>query len=462
MKHLFVRNRLFFKIFLWFWLSFLAVNAVFIFVTFLTQPEMYPARMRNILIKAEATAAVSLFERNGDKGVTEYFNQLGDQTGVGPFLFDLSGNEVTGKPAPPEAIAAFHLAKTADDVQAVPDGTRLYSAYRVANRSGQDLVFVGETSRFPDVPLFTASLWYRLGRFSLTALAAGLICLWLSRYLTAPITKISRAARRVADGDLTTRVGPEFEKRRDELSEMSLDFDRMAEKIEGLMQSQQRLLSDISHELRSPLARLNIALDLARNSNDVERRDALNIIERESGRLNEQIKQLLTLSAIENSPSEAKVDRLDLGQLIQEIATEADFEASSRNRRVVIIKNQVCTVLCHARTLRSATENVVRNAVNYTAENTAVEIALSCETSANGRIVKIVVRDHGPGLPEDELGRIFTPFYRVAAGRERKSGGVGLGLAIAESGVRFHAGTIKAENAEDGGLAVIIELFFPG
>jgi len=459
MNFFFSRRSLFLKIFLWFWLSFLAVNAVFIVVSLATDAELIPARSRTLAVKTEALAAAALFEQSSAKTVADYFQKTEAQTGIRGFLFDSFGVEVTGRNAPEAARQAFDTAQTADEIQFVSRETKIYSAVRVASANGRSVVFVGESPRFPDFSIFNVSPQTRIWRITLTIGISGLICLWLASYLTAPIIKISRAARNFADGDLTARVGSEFEKRQDELADLSGDFDRMAEKIENLMRSQTRLLSDISHELRSPLARLNIALELAREGDDaVERTEAHDIIEREAVRLNNLIGQLLTLTKLENAGENKVFAPVNLTEIVREAAADADFEARRHQRGVSLLEVQECFVNGDVSLLRSAIENVLRNAIRYTAEQTTVEIGLRCEKIADGKQAAITIRDFGAGVPEAELDKIFQPFYRVAAARERETGGTGLGLAIASRAVQLHHGTISAENAGGKGLEVLIRL----
>ena len=261
--------------------------------------------------------------------------------------------------------------------------------------------------------------------------------------------------------------------RRDELASLAADFDEMAEKIQLLLDSQRRLLGDISHELRSPLARLNVALELARQRSGETAQSALERIQREAETLNEMIGQLLALTRLESGAEEISKTEFDLSLLLREIVKDADFEARARNRSVKLGSAMTAIVNGVPSLLRRAIENVVRNAVHHTAENTQVEIELlesaaqtghgvASESTAtwNGAndAVSIVVRDHGPGVPTQALSEIFRPFYRVDEARDREAGGVGLGLAIAERAVRLHAGTIKASNAPDGGLLVTITL----
>jgi two-component system sensor histidine kinase CpxA len=297
-------------------------------------------------------------------------------------------------------------------------------------------------------------------------LAAGIVAYGLALYLTAPTVKLRQATRQLASGDLSTRVGAKMGRRRDELADLGRDFDGMAERIEALMLTERRLLGDISHELRSPLARLQVALDLAFQTADAETRGFLERIERESGRLNTLIGQLLILTRLETAGTDAPRKRVDLTQLVNEIASDADFEATGAGRAVRVVSAQACWTTGNAELLRSAIENVVRNGVRYTREGTTVEITLQCEPqkpAANSeKAVQaqsvISVRDHGPGVPPEALQHLFRPFYRVADARDRQSGGVGLGLSITARAVRFHHGEVAARNIPEGGLLVEIRL----
>jgi signal transduction histidine kinase len=265
----------------------------------------------------------------------------------------------------------------------------------------------------------------------------------------------------VAGGDLSARVGPLLGGRRDELADMGRDFDAMAARIEALVSAQTRLLRDISHELRSPLARLSVALDLARKRAGPEAANHLARIERESARLNEMIGQLLTLSRWEAGAGGSRRQAIDLAALVREVAEDADFEARGQNRAVELVACEGCATAGTPALLRSAVENVVRNAVRHTPESTAVRISLRCardgEGGDTGRAV-LTVRDEGAGVPAEALAEIFRPFYRVDDARDRESGGTGLGLAITERAVHLHGGTVTAENVAGGGFVVEIRL----
>jgi two-component system sensor histidine kinase CpxA len=263
----------------------------------------------------------------------------------------------------------------------------------------------------------------------------------------------------LADGNLSSRIGSDSIRRKDELGDLERDFDRMAERIESQMSSQQRLIHSISHELRSPLARLNVALGLARKQADAAVNGSLDRIKREAGRLNELIGSLLTLARWESGAQPMNCDTVELDALVREVAADADFEAQSRNRAVRVLTLQPCSITGVRDLLRSAIENVMRNAVKYTRKDSEVEVTLEHAHGLGQEIAVIRVRDHGDGVPESALENIFRPFYRVADSRERSSGGAGLGLSIAAKAVSLHGGQVKAENSPTGGL--MVELRFP-
>lgn len=294
-------------------------------------------------------------------------------------------------------------------------------------------------------------------RLFVVFLVAGLVSFLLARFLTRPLRHLRRAAQRMADGDLSVRVARELGSGGEEVSALGRDFDRMAERIAGLLEAQQRLLRDVSHELRSPLARLHVALELARSRAGGAAAAPLDRIEREAERLGELIGHILTLSRLDGSTALPR-EPLDLGALVADVVADADYEGRSEGRRVELVATQPCQVTGHAEVLRWAIDNVLRNAVRFTAEGTAVEVQVTREAPAGRPVAVVRVRDHGPGVPEAELASIFKPFYRIGTDRDRKSGGTGVGLAITERGVRLHGGAVTAANAEGGGLVVTIEL----
>jgi two-component system sensor histidine kinase CpxA len=287
----------------------------------------------------------------------------------------------------------------------------------------------------------------------------GIFCFWLARYLTTPLLKLRTTTNELAEGNLGARVADRQTKRRDEVGQLGRDFNGMAERLESMVKAQHRLLGDISHELRSPLARLGVALGLARQRSGVEANGALDRIERESDNLNEMISQLLELTRLESGTDVRKRTTIDLASLVRDVAEDADYEARGVNRSVQVVWTERCTINGVEDLLRSAVENVVRNAVRFTPEGTAVEVGLQRQNGGGGNFAVISVRDRGNGVPEESLEKIFRPFYRAEDARDRQSGGgTGLGLAITERAVRMHGGTVKAANAKDGGLAVEMRL----
>ena len=318
---------------------------------------------------------------------------------------------------------------------------------RVASEDGKKYIFVTAFDRNL-LPFIGVSNRTRAIRFLATVLTGGLVCYGLAKYLTSPLARLRVATQQFADGKLSTRVGPAIGKRRDEAADLARDFDVMAERIELLVNSQKRLLGDISHELRSPLARLTVALELARRRSGPEANEYLKRIDQESERLNELIGELLSLARMESESGVLNPESIDMAEFIRGIADDVDFEAQASNRSVNLIGSPTCRVNGSAELLRRAVENVARNALHHTPEGSSVDIAVTCKNGS----VTVGVRDFGTGVPEGDLKNIFKPFYRVADARERATGGVGLGLAIAQRAV------ISARNLNPG---LMVEIRLP-
>ena len=270
----------------------------------------------------------------------------------------------------------------------------------------------------------------------------------LAMHLTSPLRRLQKAVERFGRGDFAARVKSG---RRDELGQLARTFDQMAERIQTLLAAERRLLLDISHELRSPLARLAVAVELARSGED--REAALNRIQKEADRLNSLVGELLQVTRAEGDPSSLRSEPVPLNELLVDLVGDSSLEAQARNARVELNAGRKATVRGDAELLRRAVENVVRNAIRHAPPETAVELSLE---TADGS-ARIRVRDYGPGVPEEHLPRIFDPFYRVDTDRNRASGGAGLGLAIARRAVELHKGRIQARNAHPG-LLVEIEV----
>ncbi len=296
-------------------------------------------------------------------------------------------------------------------------------------------------------------------RILCTLFISGCLCYLLARYLTSPIVKLRDAARLFVQGDLSARAAGGKVRWKDEISSMNEDFNVMAVRLESLITQQQRLIRDISHELRSPLARLTIATELVRRQDSAVSASTIDRIEKETAELNTMIGQVLDLSRFESTAGYPEMASLDIVDLLEEIIDDANFEAGSRNCSVHFLNGcESCLVRANEEWLRRGIENVVRNAVRYTRERSAVEVSLEKISGAEGNCVRISVRDNGDGVPESDLPNIFRPFYRVSSSRDRKSGGTGLGLAITERAVALHKGIVAAENAPGGGLVITIQI----
>ncbi len=280
---------------------------------------------------------------------------------------------------------------------------------------------------------------------------SGLVCLALAALLTRPVRRLRRAAQALAAGDLTVRVGG---RGHDEVAALGRDFDTMAARVRDLLEAQRRLLQDVSHELRSPLARLRVALELAQRKLDPVA--ALARIAQEADRLESLVGSVLTLARLEEGRTHRQRQAVSLTELLQTIAEDALFEAETKGKGVTLAIHQSVTVQGDPALLRAAVENVVRNGVRHTAMGTSVEMTLAADSATGMALLE--VRDYGPGVPEEELARLFQPFMRVGEARDRSSGGYGLGLAISARAVEAHGGAIAASNADGGGLRVMLRL----
>jgi two-component system sensor histidine kinase CpxA len=258
---------------------------------------------------------------------------------------------------------------------------------------------------------------------------------------------MQKTIERFGHGDFSARVNS---RRADELGQLGRAVDQMAERIESLLKSQRRLLQDISHELRSPLARLGVAVELARGGGNPEA--AFDRIEREADRLNMLVGELLQVTRAEGDPAGLATEPVRLDELVRVIVDDAHIEAE---RHKIDLDLHVCEAEMEGNPelLRRAIENIVRNAIRYSPEGGRVEV----ELKRAGSTYRIAVRDFGSGVPEEALVHIFDPFYRVEKDRGRTSGGVGLGLAIARRAVELHRGSMRASNRRPG-LLVEIDL----
>ncbi len=446
---------LFLRIFISFWiaLALFVVIAILVTITMRPRSSTWEALRTTVL-----NDSVSAYEEGGQQGLRDYLEDLDHAQHVRAFLFDEHGNELSGRGAPDWAmrVAAggpriphdgfiFPAPPMQRDSRASSDGKHRYTV--VLGLPPGPRVFFGP--RGLPVPGLIIAI-----------ISSGIVCYLLSWYMTKPIVRLRTVTRQLAAGDLGARTGARATTRSDEVTGLMHDFDAMAERIETLLKAQSRLLNDISHELRSPLARLNVALGLARQRAGVESADMLDRIELEASRLNELIGRILTLARLEDGEQIVSQTPVALDEIVLSVTEDAEFEAQARHCHVLTsIPEGDWKVRGNASLLHSAVENVVRNAIRYTQEGTSVDVELTREVKTGLSEAVLRVSDSGPGVPPEALAKLFEPFYRLDDARERLTGGVGLGLAITERAVRFHGGRVKASNRQGGGL--ILEIHLP-
>src|SRR5690348_11944063 len=406
---------LFLRIFLSFWMA----QALFVVAAILVTVAFRPRNSTFEALRATAlNEAVNAYEEGGQSQLRKYFDNLDATQHVRGFLFNEQGIELSGRQVPDWAmrVAAggsrsphdgflFPAPPVQRDSRASSDGKHRYTV--VLGLPPGPRVFIGPRG----VPITGLIIG---------VITSGLVCYLLSWYLTKPIVRLRMATRQLAAGDLSARTGAPSAARRDEVAGLMRDFDAMAERIETLLKAQSRLLNDISHELRSPLARLNVALGLARQRAGVESVDMLDRIELEASRLNELIGRILTLARLEDGEQRVPQTPVPLGELVANVAEDAEFEAQARRCHVrTTIPDGEWIVRGNASLLHSAVENVVRNAIRYTHEGSSVEVELTREERSGKREAVLRVSDAGPGVPVDALEKLFEPFYRLDEARGR-------------------------------------------
>jgi len=301
----------------------------------------------------------------------------------------------------------------------------------------------------PFSPPFSWSV--RFGLLGLALVISGLVSYWLARTIASPVRRLQDAAHTLSAGNLDARAGPAVAARRDEIGVLGREFDSMAERLSALIAARQRLLRDTSHELRSPLARMEMAIGLARQD-AASTPEQLDRIEREAERLDRLIGHILDYARLERDPATFTFEEVDLPELIRQIVHDAEFESQSPPGRLRFTCDDGFTLHGDAQVLHAAIDNVVRNALIYGDVDLPIEVGLTVDAEQ----IHITIRDHGPGVRESDLTRIFEPFYRAGSldSKHISTEGTGVGLAITQRAVALHGGGVVARNADDGGLIV--------
>jgi two-component system sensor histidine kinase CpxA len=454
-----VMRGLFWRIFAAFWLATVVVVLAFAWITtsnFETEkiPGLDVTRLQAAMDDLLARTSREL-RHDGEADTRTWLRAAAGFGSVRVYVFKPDGGELLGREAADKvreaAAAAFAQAATGDE-------RATYSANRVRARA----VRTREGALYAAVAALEGNFlsrllskrprtfWTNIGVAMIVSAAFSLLLAW---YVAAPLQRIRDSTRRFAEGDLDARVGRLRFGRSAEVAALAAEFDAMAERIKALVESHRRLVRDVSHELRSPLARQRVALELARGGDASQIGASLDRIECESDRLEAMLSQALELSRLETATGAAH-DNVALDALLEDVITNADYEGAPRGRKVVLAECERLLLTGSHAALYSAFENVIRNALAYTADGTTVSVRLA----RSGEEAQVSVRDHGPGVPQAELGRIFEPFYRTDSARTRSSGGTGLGLAIARRAIERHGGRIAARNLPEGGLEVVIRL----
>ena len=444
------RHSLFWRIFLWFWLTMLAMLTTLLVVFAITvDPSDYLSERRALFRELEIAARkMESLSRSSVHLPIPIF------PGSGYYLFDTQGNVLGSASISQDLISAYEKTRERSD----PTITFRRGVLVVGPKR---LVLNGGTYELYMTKEMQTLVHWRLKQvlsrqWHLVIIALGVsffLCMVLARYLVVPIRRLQKASRMLAKGDLSARSGMDATLRRDELGELARDFDYMAEQVGTLLHSKERLLRDVSHELRSPLTRLTISLALARRKTP-EAITEHDRIEREIQRLDQLIGQIIHFSRIQNGTDKTSLVEVPLDSMVEQLVEDGDFEAQARSRAVVTKSTEEICLMAVPELLGSAIENIIRNAIRFTPEGSEVEVWLNKEAK---RFAVVRIRDYGPGVPAEALEELFEPFFRVDDTRGKENDGTGLGMAIASAAVKLHQGIISARNAEPG-LEVTIRI----
>ncbi|HLH06198.1 MAG TPA: ATP-binding protein [Terriglobales bacterium] len=445
-----MHRRLFWKIFLSFWIT------QIIFISYLGYKAHILSKNPGPLWLATAEKTMPLvaqevlerYEIGGQTALRAEMDQQSVPDRLQFWFYDSRGNELSGCAQTPEVSKWLpHLGPASGVQQYHEDDFSLLSTEVPGTNGPYRLVAEYHLQYLLRGPGLLRLVYISAGMSCVT-------CLLLALYLTRPIIGLRRATHALAEGDLNARAGAKLGGRKDEIADLVRDFDRMAERIRDLVYSQRRLLGNVSHELRSPLARMRVALALARRAEEPSQSGPLDRMESEIARLDSMIGRILTLARLESGELHPKMEEFSLNQLISKIVADAEYEAARAGHAIEYRADREIFVRGNKDLLASAIENVVRNAVYYTRGSQPISVSLTEDIDH----AILSVRDHGPGVPPASLPLLFRPFYRVDDSRVSSTGGTGLGLAIAERAVSLHGGSISATNQESGGLSVQIRI----
>jgi two-component system sensor histidine kinase CpxA len=440
--------RIFTRIFLSFWLSTVLAIAVSIGTVMF--------RGSDIALEVSRSIPTGELERCAKEVARRY--QLDDKSQASQpiegckidFIIDSSNHDIFSRKIPANLQYLVVQARTTGNMQVAPLPGLTVVTIPVKSATAQALVVVFAMSATP--PHAVAALFWQVAPF---AAAAALICYFLTGYILTPLKRLGNVADELGGGDLSTRADADLDRRRDEFGDLARTFNRMADRIESLVNNQRMFLAHISHELGSPLTRLGMTLAIARRKANVELTPELDRMERESIELNQLVQQLLLLARLQSGTELSDVPVVfRVSGLVLDVEDNAAFEANQMGRSVNITRYEDFAVKGHRELLKRALDNVIRNALRFTPVGSSIEIEFF---STNDRSIGFInILDRGPGVEPSKLDNIFEPFS--SSGASGGHSGVGLGLAIARHAVLAHEGQISAQNRAEGGLMITIEL----
>ncbi|MDE2600572.1 MAG: HAMP domain-containing protein [Rhodocyclaceae bacterium] len=448
------RQRLFWKLFLSFWVALLlfAVGVLYAASAYLDATrERYDQqnpRERNEYVFGSAQAAA-----NGGLGaLREWANRVDDSELVPVLVMDAQEKDILGREPSERALSRLAYVTRNYARSKTENGDRPEKRFPVVLPDGHEFWLIPDfqkatLGRLISRPRVVAA------QLILATLIGAAVCLALAAYLTAPLRRLREATVAYGSGDFSYRVMPTLGRRSDEIVDLAQSLDTMAERIDALIASQRGLLRDVSHELRSPLARVQVALGLARQRVGNQADGELKRIETEMERLNELIGRIIDFSRLDAGLNPIRHDALRLEQIVADVAADARIEAAAKQCTIVTHLPQQAPFSGDAALLASAVENIVRNALRHSPVGGEIALSLTREPGH----WQIAIADQGPGIPEALQARVFEPFFRVDDHRNPQ-GGIGLGLAIARQAVVAHGGAIELNNRSAGGLQVTISL----
>lgn len=440
---------LFVRVFLIFWLASALMILSLAVITALTNARPLSHRWLMHSLDLYAKTSISAYEQGGAESLNDYLSGIRSDSQISATLFKNNVN-LTSTSIP----AAASLLTRAREQQQSQFSFRSPWLGVIRQARGNDTYFFVSQVRpvrmfgnfvDPDGGLF---------RLALALLISVSLCGLLAKSITKPIQSLQKTAMAIAGGDLTARASPKLRGRADEIASLAHDFDRMAERVQLLLDQQKLLLRDISHELRSPLARLSISAELAKRGDLT----AANRMQSDIKSLEKMISDLLTLARIDASDKYSRRDKVHIGRLLQQIVKDAAFEGIREDKTVVQTGTFERYVSADTGLLHSCIENVVRNALRHTPHGGVVEVNVVDDSDVDSSTVVISIKDEGAGVPEQALEQIFDPFFRVPSPGAHKQGGAGLGLSISKRIATLYGGSIAAQNLAHGGLQVQIRL----